>query len=124
MALLRAIGGIILGTVIAVVAGAVIDYLRIYPADQAARIPFLYPWLAGLGGLLGALLAVLVLYPATLRREGSAPTRGRPGAVKTVAAKSAPTAVENMPSFDFDAAAAQAKQERKAIEGLPKEPPK
>jgi hypothetical protein len=119
MAIMRALGGILLGTALAVLAGAVIDYLHLYPAEEAASFRFLYPWLAGLGGLLGSLLTALLVVPAALKRGTPTPV----GTARTAAAKASAGVkpaehVPGMPTFDLDALRQQTPEQRKANEGM------
>ena len=93
--------------------GAAYDYLRPGEILDPVNTKFLYPWITGLSGGLGAFVAVLVYGLSTPRSATDrAPARPRPvrQPKRPVPAKEKPAAtstgaeVPGMPTFDFDKA--------------------
>jgi|GEM_PF-2382683 len=128
MAFVRGIIAIFVGLLVTAIVGAAYDYLRPEPLLDPVNTKFLYPWITGLSGALGALIAVLVYGPGQRSQNPQAaaprPVRERPAKVKPQKAKKAvpdakpeplakpepkPTLetsqdVPGMPTFDFDKA--------------------
>ena len=123
MALVRGLLAVFVGLIVTGVIGAAYDYLRPEPLLDPVNTKFLYPWITGLSGALGALIGVLVYGPGQRSGQVSAPRpmpAARPAKVKPQAAgKPAPEPlakpepkpsletskdVPGMPTFDFDKA--------------------
>jgi hypothetical protein len=103
----RMVWAALVGTFVAVIFGALFDYVRVAFNIKTESLILVYPWVSGIGGLVSAMLTLLIYgigQPAV-----SAGTAGAPQAAKKPAAGGKAKAVQEvpgMPSFDFNQARA------------------
>jgi hypothetical protein len=104
MGFLWALGGIAAGTLVAVLTGAILDYMQVRNVlPETVRAWMFLPYTMGVGGLLGSLVAVSMY--ARYLRSRSEKQAARSTRVPTAPERTAPRGMEHvpgMPTFDVE----------------------
>jgi hypothetical protein len=128
MAIIRGFFGVLLGAIVALILGALYDYLKLPSILNPEEWTYGYPWFAGISGLIGGLIAVLLFGSWQARALSAHPPSRTPREARPQAkAKQAASAkdkeaglqvktsseVPGMPTFDLQADAGGEKKKEK-----------